>query len=302
MNLTFGICWIEDQASAPERSAVAEAVRANGFEPEIDSVESEEDIRAFAQRQHHFQDYDLILLDLRLGDGLRGDALAPVVRQRFRSTPILFYSAVPERTLRRRMADQGVDGVYCTSRAILSTRVRHLVSDLTPALNRLSGMRGLAARVVAECDQDFREILLHLSDVHGIEGDIVRALKHALTSSQQHQLKQVEPLGTLRPLLDQPAISSGLLFNEVSKQARQHGRDSEEIRDARFAILHYGKEVLQRRNILSHALEERTDDGWVIRGGALKPDLTVAELPTYRSDFLAYRRDIGRLRDLLIDQ
>ena len=177
MNLTFGICWIEDQASDPERDAVARAVRANGFEPNIDPVETEEDIRAFADRQHHFQDYDLILLDLRLGDGLRGDELAPAVRQSFRSTPILFYSAVPEQDLRRSMAEKAVDGVYCTSRVMLSTRVQHLVSDLTPALNRLSGMRGLAARVVAECDQDFREIILHLSEEHGSEADIVESFK-----------------------------------------------------------------------------------------------------------------------------
>ena len=237
-----------------------------------------------------------------LGDGLLGDELAPTVRQSFRSTPILFYSAVAEQDLRLRMAEQAVDGVYCTSRAMLPTRVRHLVSDLTPALNQLSGMRGLAARVVAECDQDFREIILHLSEIHGNQADIVRSLKHRLTRSQGHQSRQVEPLDSLDALLDQPAISSNLLFNEVLSLSRQHGRHSEEIRAARHSITDYATEVLQRRNILSHALEERTDEGWVIRGGALKPDLTVTDFPTYRSDFLSYRRDIRRLRDLLIDQ
>ena len=302
MNLTFGICWIEDQASAPERDAVAQAVRVNGFEPDIHSVETEADIRAFAQRQHYFQDYDLILLDLTLGDGLRGDELAPEVRQRFRSTPILFYSAVVEQDLRRRMAEKGVDGVYCTSREMLATRVRHLISDLTPALNRLSGMRGLAARVVAECDQAFRQILLHLSDLHGTETEIVQSLKRALTDLQQHHLDQVEPIDTLQALLDQPGISSGLLFKQVMRLTREPRRDSEEIRDARFSITDYGRKVLKRRNILSHALEERTDDGWIIRGGASKPDLTVADFPTYRSDFLAHRRDIARLRDILINE
>ena len=302
MNLTFGICWIEDQASDPERADVEAAVRSNGFEPEIHTVASADDIQAFAKRQHYFQDYDLILLDLRLGDGLRGDELAPQVRRRFRSTPILFYSAVREQDLRRSMADQGVDGVYCTNRRTLATRVRHLVSDLTPALNRLSGMRGIAARVVAECDEDFREILLHVGSRHDLEDEIVDSLKQALAGSQRKQLERVQATASLTELLAQPPISSGLLFDETNKRTRRLSRDSEELREARVAINEYATLVLRRRNILSHALEERTDSGWVIRGGALKPDLTVEDFPSYRADFLAHRRDIARLRSLLIDQ
>ena len=116
MNLTFGICWIEDQAGDAEVAAVEEAVRNCGFEPELERLEREDDIREFARRQEHFQDYDLILLDLRLGAGLRGDDLAQEVRNRFRSTPILFYSAEDVRILRRAMADRfGRRGLLCAS-------------------------------------------------------------------------------------------------------------------------------------------------------------------------------------------
>ncbi|MDE0191804.1 MAG: hypothetical protein OXQ90_10655, partial [Gammaproteobacteria bacterium] len=60
--------------------------------------------------------------------------------------------------------------------------------------------------------------------------------------------------------------------------------------------------VLRRRNTLSHALEEATANGWVIRQPGSRPDLTVNDFETFRFDFLAYRRNLERLRDLLIRQ
>ena len=302
MNLTFGVCWIEDQASSRLKLAVERAIRTNGFEPEIELVVAEHDIQAFARRQQHFQDYDLILLDLRLGGNQLGDDLAPRVRRHFRSTPIVFYSAVSVPELRRRMAERGVDGVYCASRNALAKRVEQLISDLTPTLNRLSGMRGLAAQVVAECDEDFRHILLHIKDLEGNEPEIVQSLKGRLAKSHAHQTEETGGISSLSDLFDNPAISSGLLFNEVYKRLRNLASASDDVREARLAVRDYGLLVLKRRNILSHALENRTPEGWTIDGGAGKPDLTAADFPDFRSDFLAFRANIRRLRELLIRQ
>ena len=302
MNLTFGVCWIEDQASSRLKAAVERAVRGNGFEPEVEFVISEQDIQSFAQRQHHFQDYDLILLDLRLGNDRMGDALAPRVRRHFRSTPIVFYSAVAVPELRRRMAERGIDGVYCTSRRYLAARVDRLISDLTPALNRLSGMRGLAAQVVAECDEEFRRILIHLAELRHNETVVVESLQHALTSSHRRQAEHIAKVASLQELLASPAVSSGLLFDEVSKRVRQHPDLSDEAREARLAIANYGSIVLKRRNVLSHALEERTESGWVINPGLSKSGLTADDFATFRSDFLSTRGNIRRLRELLVSQ
>lgn len=302
MNLTFGVCWIEDQPGEALRSAVEAAVRENGFEPEVELVSSEEDIEAFAERQHHYQVYDLILLDLRLGDKLRGDDLAPAVRRHFRSTPIVFYSAVPEGDLRLTMAAKAVDGVYCTNRADLAVRVGQIVSDLSPALNRLSGMRGLAAQVVAECDQHFRKILLHVGGDRAVEQDVVSSLKTAVTDSHRRQSGTVERIDNLGELLARPVVSSGLLFDEVSRRLRQHGQVSEEFQEARLAIRGYRSSVLEVRNILSHALEEPTDEGWVIRGGPQKRDLTTGHFPRFRSEFLSQRAHVRRLAQILVGE
>ena len=298
VNLTFRICWVEDQASDAEVDAVKDAVRANGFEAEIDAVKTEQRIDEFAEQQRHFHDFDLILLDLMLGDGLRGDDLAPKVRGGFRSTPILFYSAETAKKLRKMMAAKGIEGVYCTHRRSLATRVGELVHDLSPALNRLSGMRGLAARVVAECDDEFRTILLHLAGGLVPETDLVQSLKQRVNTAKTRQTGRIGSINTLVDLLDQQAISSGLLFDEV--RDRISGPLPDETFALRRALNNYPELVLSRRNTLAHALEDRTGAGWrIIRRGS-NPNLTVDDFAQYRADFLTHLRDVRRLRKLLV--
>ena len=303
MNLTFGICWIEDQASGAEVEAVEAAVRNCGFEPELVRIETEEQIREFANLQEHFHDYDLILLDLRLGAGLRGDDLAPGVRNRFRSTPILFYSAEDEQKLRRMMAEKLIDGVYCAHRNGLAGRVGELVADLTPALNRLSGMRGLAARIVAVCDDEFRKILLHWGRDPLVEAEIVESIRNSAGESNERQRERIAEIDGLEDLLEDHASSSGLLFDEVYARARgMELPDPDEVGAIRRDIRGYPQRVLSVRNVLSHALEERTEAGWRIAQRDPNPDLTVHDFETYRSDFLSHLRNVRRLRELLVGQ
>jgi len=300
MNLTFGICWIEDQAGDAEIAAVQEAVRENGFEPEIYQIAQEDQIRSFAQIQHHYHDFDLILLDLRLGGGLRGNELASQIRANFRSTPILFYSAEAEDTLRQMMCDKRIEGVYCVHRDRLAPRVAELVDALTPALNRLSSMRGLAARVVAECDQELRAILMHLAGKSGDDTEIVGSLQKRLEDGAGKQKEALETLTNLPDLLGGPAVPSGILFSEARERVRtENGTD--EIRDLLRSLRDYKRQVLWRRNTLAHALEERTANGWVIHRGNAEP-LTVADFQRYRRDFLSNLSDLRQLRALLIPE
>lgn len=306
MNLNFGICWIEDQASDAEVEAVETAVRDCGFEPELKRIESDEDIRQHAWQQEHFQKYDLILLDLNLGEELRGDELALDVRKDFRSTPILFYSVEEVPKLLQRMADKRVEGVYCAHRSRLPKRVRELVSDLSPALNRLSGMRGLAASVVAECDDEFRSVLLHWGIDPKVEAKLVESIKKKAEEGKQRSLDEVEEITKLDDLLDHHVSSSNVLFAAVFAQLKVMEKKGERLSDdvmtTRRALGQYGKKVLKIRNTLAHVQEERTTDGWRIPLRGSNPHLTVHDFERFRSDFQAHLRDVKQLRALLIGQ
>ncbi|GAO39216.1 hypothetical protein SCH01S_28_00750 [Sphingomonas changbaiensis NBRC 104936] len=298
MNLTFNVCWIEDQASNAEVDAIKAAIRQNGFHPEVQRVETEEEIKAFAQRQNHYHDFELILLDLRLGEGLRGNDLAKDVRRHFPSTPLLFYSGVDEGSLREMMFKAGIEGVYCVHRDRLAQRVAELIRDLSPALNRLNAMRGLAAQVVADCDQQLRNILIHFGKDDQKSKEIVTSIKDKIVDGAKRQVESLADYKTLNDLIFGLPVPSGLLFSEARDRARSEN-GSDEVRDLLRALRNYPSKVLFRRNTLAHALEERTEDGWIIRrkeGAAL----TRGDFERYRAEFLSYHRDICALRDLLV--
>ncbi len=300
MSLHFGICWIEDQKNEAEVDRVKTAVRNNGFEPLIQHVGEPAEIEAFAKRQDHHQEFDLILLDLNLGKGLFGDQLAGQVRTSFRSTPILFYSALDEVALREKMAQQQVEGVYCVHRDRLAPRIEELVGHMSPALNRLSTMRGLAARVVAECDQDFRAILAHLGNT-GDEAELLASLKERAKNATTKQMEGIEALDTLDSALASHAIQSAQLFLEVKDRARQQGND--ELRTiARKLRDNYQSQVIGRRNTLAHALEVSTKDGgWeIVRSG--RDSVTVGDFPRFRADFIDQLTLVHRMRFLIIGE
>jgi hypothetical protein len=112
------------------------------------------------------------------------------------------------------------------------------------------------------------------------------------------QIGKLDELTTLDALILELPVPSGILFSEVKERARSDN-GSDDVRDLLRSLRDYPPKVLYRRNTLAHALEERTEDGWVIRrvnGSAL----TRADFERYRAEFLAQHRDIGLLRDRLI--
>jgi len=164
MNLDLGILWIEDSFSADEERSLKRRVQDAGFIANIQTIPNGDSIVECSHQHQLYHLYDLILLDYRL-EGQRGNELAPEVRRLFPSTNILFYSgSLGEEDLRSLIAAKAVDGVYCCSRTHFIERAGSLIDQTARSLDRLSGMRGLAMRVVAECDEIIRTSILSMSD------------------------------------------------------------------------------------------------------------------------------------------
>ena len=303
MNLTFGICWIEDQADEMQRNSIEEAIRNSGFEPDVHPVENENQIEEFARKQENFYDYDLILLDLNLAGGWLGSKLAREVRRNFKATPILFYSTEDEQVLRQMMVDEKIEGVFCAHRERLSERVEEIVSNLAPSFNRLSGIRGLAARVVAECDQEFRTILSHFGENLGYKDRIIDSINSLIMENSEQQKEDISEIQTLDELLNCRWTSSQILFRTVRRLIRNDGDNphTDEIRTIRGDIRKYSEKVLKVRNTLAHAIEERIDDRWrILQRGNPPSYLEIQDLKGFREDFLEYLKNIRRLREILV--
>lgn len=305
MNLDFGILWIEDSYSPEEEASLKRRVREAGFIARIETLPNSKGIEELARAHSLYHYYDIILLDYRLRDEESGDAIAPKIRQLFPSTTILFYSGtVDESALRRMMADKEVEGVYCAARTRFIARTGSLIEQTARSLDRLSGMRGLAMRVVAECDQIMKGAILFMSD-HDPEGtkrlseldDDVMKFMNGMKDKYEASL----PNG-IEGRLGTRAIDSAKLFTHfrrLTKAAASNPKDFkldidqvDRLRELRVDSAQYEQDILQKRNVLGHVIEVRSNQGWVLQGNN---EISVGDFPGIRQNFAKY---IDALREM----
>lgn len=298
MNLDLGILWIEDSYSPEEEENLKRRVRDAGFIARIQVIPNGVGIEELARVHNLYHRYDIVLLDYRLKDE-SGDDLALRVRELFPSTTILFYSGSvgDEHQLREMIAQRKVEGVYCSVRLRFIERTGALIDQTARALNRLSGMRGLAMRVVAECDSLMQSAMLSMCDrdpncfgkMSKLDNDV---LEHIAGMKEKYE---AAILGGLHTRFDTRSVDSAKIFKHfrrltqvVVNNPTTFGLDPEKVerlRELRMISAQYGQNVLDKRNILGHVVEIQGKDGWVLEGSS---EIGVGDFPDIRRDFASH--------------
>lgn len=306
MKLQFGLLWIEDNYSEQEEAEIRAGAASAGFELQITNSKDGSNITELAAHQTEYHAFDLVLLDLKLAGGVKGDQLAPQVRQLFRTTPILFYSGSDnEAGLRDRMAKDRIEGVFCADRDNFTSRACELIQDYAHTLNRLSGMRGLAMEVVAEVDVICHDVISKIA-VGELETVAVGLLDKSICDQSQKNLDEYPKLASLSERMQHPATDSMKTFNTFRTLLKKHirslpkGENRDRLSSLSYDTRKYRDEVIQVRNVLGHALEDRNDKGWLILDRDGNTFMTIADFPTYRNDFLNNLRAIREISSLLI--
>ena len=306
MRLHFGILWIEDNFSEAEESALKNAAEIAGFELNIENLENGDNLKHWADQQQKFHLFDLVLLDLKLKNGVMGDQLAPHARKLFKFTPILFYSgSESEDKLRKRMASDCVDGVFCADRKNFTDRAAEVISNLALSLNRLAGMRGLSMEVVAQADDLCRKVVKSFGEAGAAE-KICTELDKAVLKSAESVISTFSSKDDLNGKLANRAVDSAKLFKvfrELLKdeiKSTSSGPEKDELMALSAATRKYREDVLRVRNVLGHALEREAEDGWEILDGEGNVFMTVADFPTHRANFIRNLRSIRKIHRLLV--
>lgn len=309
MNLDFGILWIEDSFSPEEKESLKRRVLDAGFIARIEDIPNSTGIEELARVHKLYHRYDIILLDYRLKDE-NGDALAPKIRDLFPSTTILFYSgSVEEDELRRMIADKQVEGVYCSARQRFIDRTGGLIDQTARALDRLSGMRGLAMRVVAECDALMKTAMLSMcsrdencsAKVGELDNDVLDFITKMKTSYE------AAIAGDLNDRIATRAVDSAKLFKHfrrltqvAASKPEAFGFNNEQVerlRELRRNSANYAENVLKKRNILGHVVEVQGDEGWILQGSN---EISVGDFPEIRRIFAAHINAFREMSDLVV--
>lgn len=308
MNLDFGILWIEDSFSRQEEESLRRRVREAGFIARIDVIPNGGGVEEFARLHALYHRFDIILLDYRLRDE-NGNELAPTVRRLFPSTTILFYSgSASEEELRRMIADKEVEGVYCSARDHFIRRTGTLIDQTARALDRLSGMRGLAMRVVAECDDVMKKAMLSMcsrdpacvAKMPDLDEDVFSFL----TSMKGKYEAAVS--GDLDDRIGTRAVDSAKMFKHfrrltqvVSGSPETFGLNDEQVerlRELRKITAKYDQNVLTKRNILGHVIEVEGAAGWVLQGS---DEISINDFPEIRRIFATHIDAFREMSDLV---
>lgn len=309
MNLDIGILWIEDFFSPEEYASLKRRVHDAGFVARIKNLKNGEGIESESKEHLLFHRFDLILLDYKLKNE-NGDDLAPKIRELFPSTTILFYSGnfTKESDLRHLIAEKEVEGVFCCHRSRFIERTGALIDQTARSLDRLSGMRGLAMRVVAECDDIMKSAVLSMNErepdclgkLTNLDADVVGFLEHVRAA-----YKEAES-GSLDDRLRSRAVDSSKLYKHFRRLTKiatgkpaAFGLSVEEtdrLRELRRITAHYDPEVLQKRNALGHVTEEETPEGLKLRGSG---GIQVSDFPALRQTFASHIGAFSEMRELV---
>ena len=308
MKLKFGILWIEDEPDPDQKADMKENVRQSGFEAEIKIVPNGKDIKKHADDQQKYHLYDLILIDLNLSDNQLGDDLAVEARKLFAFTPILFYSGNKSDTeLRKKIANLKVEGVYCSYRDDLIKRSRALISDFAQSIEQPSGMRGLAAQVVAEIDESLRKMIPLLTIEKG-ESEAVGYITSLINDQLTDVKNKVDELKNLSNCLDSLYVDSSKLYRTFRHYLKKHidTLSESQRKDSLIRLNHefenYDEKVLGVRNTLAHSRGIKDNDGYVIKYKSGTKEIVASDYRALRSDFIKYLECIKNIQNILEDK
>lgn len=299
MRLEFTILWFENQPAdvQTQMEEIEEHIREVGFVPDIRMEVNADNLEALSANQMLYNDYDLVVVDYDLGaPGLNGDHVAQSVRSTFGFTDIIFYSGQKTVDLRKLVHDQQIDGVYCLERTSLAERLGSHIEQVVERLSRLESMRGLLMGTVGKCDDILRDLLL---EVHGRspaaeQRHLADTLDGYVQDVLQHQGDRYATCNTFEQKLASRAVSS----YHLQRLVLHITRGNEAYRDQRELLTRYNDEVLNPRNILGHAAEERTDQGWTVTSLG-NPPIGTQDFPKLRRDMVTHLHNVAELQRLM---
>lgn len=272
----FRVLWFEDQLEniANQRAELVEqALHDHGIELTFEDrpVVHEDVLEEVKNRQSLYHDFDFVVLDYDLGGATTGDVVAARLRRAFGFVPMVFYSGnlggVAD--LRKQLLEADVDGVYCVTRRNLVEFLADQLDELLHPLSRIETVRGSAVGALAECDMELRR-WFH-AKTNELDGPAREKIESKLNSNiaksnSSRDTQWENKSGDLQWKVDR--ADSSHLIRITRALAQTLGEDGLPEHEA------FEQHLLHPRNILGHAVAERTADGLVVKssyGGEIAP-------------------------------
>jgi len=305
--LEYKIAWIDDQPTRADGfyQRLSSFVARYGFQLRVDWVSRENELNAFLNSLDPKSDYDLILVDWKLGSVVKaGDSGATVARDiRYKNPPsyVVFYSSETRPNLMALIAGEKIDGVYCVNREHFVTETTEVIRASIRRFEDVEMMRGVFLSAVASFDSIVNQALLKsfeglpALEQRKVADDLLGRLEkyHA---GRLDEIKKVDKSLEFPRMLEKLKAGSSqelsCLINILSLAC-----PSVNYQTSLERLKTYQKDFLPGRNDLAH-VEESTDgdQGVVARNGRV---WNPADLGQYRQEIVDHHDNV---RDALINE
>ena len=193
MNTTFKILWFEDELAwyRMEELRIERILKEHYLQLQIDRKDGDD----FNIQELIGNDYDLILMDFQLAEGITGDTIVAEIRNSNILTDILFYSSAEQnmiKAINRNMPP--IDGVYLTKRDydIFTEKVKNIINKIVKRSEDIVNLRGFVLDHTSDFELRIKEILnICWQKFRGDEKEKIQdALKNVLSNKRKWTEKQ----------------------------------------------------------------------------------------------------------------
>lgn len=261
--LEYNVAWVDDQpdkAQGYEKRLGSKLAR-EGLDLVVDWVSDDATLNTFLSNLGSGSPIDLIMVDWKLGQKMpaaegSGAIVAKLIRDKHSYASIVFYSATEAEELRKTIAQQRIDGVFCVNRQYFVDDVWYVVAANLRKIFDFNSMRGLYMAAVSEFDHEIRAA--SLATYSGLPEQYQKQIKESLIELKRAFLKErlaavdaIDKSKHLGDLLKAVEPGSWELCQSLTGALQLHVVDGQH-RTATEKLARYQDEVLTPRNDLAH--------------------------------------------------
>jgi len=297
MKLQYKVLWLEDQPQNVDgiKQRLESLLKKQGFLLEVCWATTNTDIKDRIEKLRNYHDFDLILVDYHLGGPENGDKMAKLIR-RFTKTEIVFYSATPAEELRRKIFDQGIDGVYSVNRQDLAVEAMAVIETTIKKVLDLNHMRGIMMSTVSDFDHSIADCLAAHHD--GLDeasrAALLDKMRDKMRKKADETLAKLERLTTLDTILSDHDFTTMNRYHVL--QSCLKSLKHEAVGPLREKLKDYER-VVKLRNDLAHGRLVEQDGVFRLDGKTVEVDEKTFR--DARVSLLEHQQNFERILELL---
>lgn len=267
MELTYKILWFENEPRwiKSKIDEISNIVENENFIFEVNTFKKEEDFTG------NYNDYDFILVDLKLNDGTKGTKIIQDIRSGECYTDVLFYSQEGEEKLRQEIIKESLEGVFFCHREDFLEEFKKIFLKTLKKVQHPNNLRGLVMAETCDLDKLKKKILKeYFSLNHSKQLELEQKIHEKIEEFIKQNIDRInhyrKELFSINVEKSKERSEKAILemidesFFDFSKKARTIKNLIEFMGlDIDFDFEDYNSSIIEKRNKLAHEPEKITN-------------------------------------------